>query len=66
MFSINMGQINQSTRAELYKESRVQAMKLLLIVTIISADITAIGIDKNRSIVYILPIITKPLQTWMY
>lgn len=60
-----MGQINQSTRAEL-KERRVQAMKLLLIVTITSADITAIRKDKNRGIVYILPISTKPLQTWMY
>lgn len=37
-----MGQINQSTRAALHKEVRMQAMKLLLTVTIISVDITAI------------------------
>lgn len=62
MFSINTGQINQSLRAELHKEGRVQAMKLLLIAPIISVDITAIRKDKNRRIVYILPSVQNPCK----
>lgn len=55
--------MNQSTRFELQEEGRVQATKLLLIITIISADII-IRKDKN-SFMHIIPISAKPLQIWL-
>lgn len=54
--------MNESTWVVLHKEGRGQAIKLLLIVGITSADITTIRKEKNRSIIYILPICTKTFE----